>query len=603
MGRIHRYGQQLEVHIWNMITRDTREGQILDRLFEKLERMKEALGSDRVFDIIGDMIPGSRLDELLKDAIFNQRRMEEIEQHIDALDVEQAGRTLEKAFMTSLATRHIDYSGILKQKVHAEENRLMPEYVQDFFLRAYRRVGGTIQRRKDSPHAAPIPSPNPSAALRAGLGGRGQEGYFYAIDRVPFELRQWNDDYGFKTTYGEVFRSYKQLTFDKQLAYEHPQAEFVAPSHPLLEALNEEILKRFEGHRERYALFGDPEREREGALCFIEGEITDGSGQIVAKRVFCLYHGLDGTFQRLNPGVLWDYDALDKVEPPAHLLTLLQQEEIIEEYIVTELLFPFQEEMSQQREHETHIKEKYGLRSLDYLIQQSNEKLLDYEFRKEMGQQMELPIRNEERNLEQLRLRRDNLAEELTLEANLTVNDPIILGTALVMPLPERQTQASSKTISQVREGEIEYNSHATQDAARKKEIELVGMRIAMQYETEAGWHAQDVSPENHGFDIRSTLYDEEGIYRASRYIEVKARARSGAIRLSANEWKKARRHRNQYWLYIVTHAATDTPQLTRIQNPAANFTLGQEIFATGFIIPEEKWRGRACVSGRFVNH
>ena len=87
MGRIYRYGQQLEVHIWNMITRDTREGQILDRLFEKLERMKEALGSDRVFDIIGDMIPGSRLDELLKDAIFNQRRMEEIEQHIDALDV------------------------------------------------------------------------------------------------------------------------------------------------------------------------------------------------------------------------------------------------------------------------------------------------------------------------------------------------------------------------------------------------------------------------------------------------------------------------------------------------------------------------------------
>ena len=52
MGRIHRYGQEREVHIWNMISRDTREGQILERLFEKLGRMREALGSDRVFDII-----------------------------------------------------------------------------------------------------------------------------------------------------------------------------------------------------------------------------------------------------------------------------------------------------------------------------------------------------------------------------------------------------------------------------------------------------------------------------------------------------------------------------------------------------------------------
>ena len=41
MGRIHRYGQDREVFIWNLIARDTREGQILERLFEKLELMRE----------------------------------------------------------------------------------------------------------------------------------------------------------------------------------------------------------------------------------------------------------------------------------------------------------------------------------------------------------------------------------------------------------------------------------------------------------------------------------------------------------------------------------------------------------------------------------
>ena len=68
---------------------------------------------------------------------------------------------------------------------------------------------------------------------------------------------------------------------------------------------------------------------------------------------------------------------------------------------------------------------------------------------------------------------------------------------------------------------------------------------------------------------------------------------RSGAIRLSANEWKKAR-HFDKFWLYIVTKAATDAPQLHRIQNPAAHFWMGEDIFATGFIVPEKRWREKA---------
>ena len=44
MGRIHRYGQTREVYIWNLIAEDTREGQILDKLFKKLERMRKRAG-------------------------------------------------------------------------------------------------------------------------------------------------------------------------------------------------------------------------------------------------------------------------------------------------------------------------------------------------------------------------------------------------------------------------------------------------------------------------------------------------------------------------------------------------------------------------------
>ena len=37
-GRIHRIGQTEVCHLWNLVAEDTREGQVFQRLFEKLER-------------------------------------------------------------------------------------------------------------------------------------------------------------------------------------------------------------------------------------------------------------------------------------------------------------------------------------------------------------------------------------------------------------------------------------------------------------------------------------------------------------------------------------------------------------------------------------
>ncbi|HDQ71911.1 MAG TPA: DUF3883 domain-containing protein [Chloroflexi bacterium] len=583
MGRVHRYGQNYEVHVWNMITRDTREGQILDRLFEKMDRMREALGSNRVFDVIGEIIPGARLDELLKDAIFNQRRMEEIEAHIDAMDPSTVQQTLERVFVASLATRHIDYTGLLKETLEAEENRLVPEYVEDYFLRAFRRLGGTIERR----------------------------GEVYHVPSVPYDLRRWGDDYGFKTTYGKPFREYRRVTFDKAHARAHREDEFVAPGHPLLEAVNEEILATFEGGADAYAVFGDPEGQREGVLWFVEGEVTDGSGQPAGKRVFCLYQPVAGEIQRVNPAVLWDCEPMGKgareqgrkgakaqdrqgVIPqeamvPESVRDLLDERDAIEDYLVTQVLLPFREEIGARRDRETRVKEKYGLRSLEYLIQESNQKILDYQMRQAGGEQVDLPLLNEQRTLEQLYRRRDELEREIRRERNLTMGESRFLGAAVV--IPEGLTYARPRTET-TPAGETRAGYEAKM--RRDDEIEAVGMRVAMAYEREHGWEPEDVSDDNHGFDVRSIRYEEDGTLADARYIEVKARARSGAVRISANEWKKARHFGDKFWLYVVTEAGTGSPQLHRIQNPAARFRMDEEIFATGFIIPEDNWQSLA---------
>src|SRR5690606_16297063 len=67
-GRIHRIGQTEVCHLWNMVANETREGDVFQRLFEKLEVERQALGG-RVFDILGEVFEDKPLKDLLIEAI------------------------------------------------------------------------------------------------------------------------------------------------------------------------------------------------------------------------------------------------------------------------------------------------------------------------------------------------------------------------------------------------------------------------------------------------------------------------------------------------------------------------------------------------------
>ncbi|NBD35015.1 MAG: DUF3883 domain-containing protein, partial [Chloroflexi bacterium] len=409
-------------------------------------------------------------------------------------------------------------------------------------------------------------------------------------------LRRWNDDARFKATYGRIFDAYRRITFDKAYAREHRAVEFVAPGHPLLEAVSETVLERGAGGADAYALFGDPEGEREGLLWFVEGAVNDALGRAAGKRVFCLHQDMAGELRTLNPAVLWNYDPLDGADLPEAQAAMLAQREAVEDFIITEVLFPYQAEIAARRAHEAQVKEKYGLRSLDYLIQESNQKILDYQLRQDAGEVMDLPLRNERRNLEQLEARRAALEREIRLESQLTVDEPRILGTAVVIPLePEAAAPALAYPESKDA-GQANHEPGERYDVGgmrRDDEAEAVGMRETMRYERAQGRAPEDVSEENLGFDVRSLAYHADGTLAGIRYIEVKARARSGAVRISSNEWKGARHFGKDFWLYIVTGAKTERPELHRIPNPAAQFRVGEEIEVTGYIIQEDAWRQR----------
>src|SRR5438552_16528205 len=147
LGRIHRIGQERDVHAFNFVASDSEEGQpiiegrILERVLEKLDQMRAVL-ADRVFDVIGEVLSLNdvNLPEMLREAAHDPRRLDEYIDQIDRMDPEKL-RRYEEATGIALARGHVDFSGVQRRNLEVEERRLMPLYVEKFFLAAARELG------------------------------------------------------------------------------------------------------------------------------------------------------------------------------------------------------------------------------------------------------------------------------------------------------------------------------------------------------------------------------------------------------------------------------------------------------------------------------
>ena len=81
----------------------------------------------------------------MKDWLSRRRTMTEILAEIDLhTDAEQVARIRADMHAMALGSRYIDMSKLVADVQRSKENRLMPEYIERFFLEAYRSFGGTI---------------------------------------------------------------------------------------------------------------------------------------------------------------------------------------------------------------------------------------------------------------------------------------------------------------------------------------------------------------------------------------------------------------------------------------------------------------------------
>ncbi|WP_313555471.1 helicase-related protein [Miniimonas arenae] len=264
-GRIHRIGQREVCRLWNLVAANTREGQVFERLLEKVEEQRRAYGG-KVFDVLGDHAFGERpLRDLLLEAVRygeDPAVRARLDQVVDASVASGLAELMRERALTTDEMSAAELAALRREMDDVRARRLQPHFVGRFFRVAFGYLGGSMHSRET---------------------GR------YEITRVPPAVQG-----------ARVAPRYDRVTFEPPSPADHrrPEATLLAPGHPLFDRVLEETLRRTAPALERGAVLLDPEpgAQPQFLVALVE-ELHDGEHEIVSQRYS--FVAIDGDGPRL----------------------------------------------------------------------------------------------------------------------------------------------------------------------------------------------------------------------------------------------------------------------------------------------------------------
>ena len=532
MGRIHRIGQTEDVHIFNLVATNTREGYVLSILLRKMERMGVALG-DKVFDVVGQAL-GTNLREVLEAVIAGEMTKEAAAESFGGEEVDPATRArAEQLLESALARHHLDWEGERDRASRAEERRLPPSYFERFFVDGLTFAGGKVSKRLDPGTWRVDRSPD----------------VLVARSRTASGLRQ-------------IAAGYERLTFDKAIATRPrrgdeeaalPAAELCGPGHPLFDALVAHLIERLAVEVGKGAVFLDPDVDEPTVLRFLVGDVVDGNGEVVRRTLAAARVLADGRIVPAPATSLYDVVAPERLGGPPDgrsLLSAAADDPELAMWARQHLFERVFQEAKAEREHVADVQEDFLKRSFNSLLAQADTAIIAAEEEIERSVPgAEGRLRKAELVKEQHEQRRHLRLAETDRGRTVVRGDVTVIGSALLLPLPPAAGGEAVAPAGTAAQGD--------------KEIEEIAVRIARRHETDRGATVRSVEEENVGFDLVST----RGLER--RCIEVKGRAGVGRVELTWSEFAKSQELGDDYWLYVVLDCSGSAPRLYRVRDPA----------------------------------
>lgn len=551
MGRIHRYGQQHDVLVFNMVAGNTREGKVLSKLLAKMDVIRESLGDDRVYDVIQDVLKEVSLDDIIA-SVFDGRSSE-LDKFISQDDETMRNIFREKIKDQKNAIAHstVDFVDAHRLKEDSDEKRLQPIYVRMFFERAFKHLGGEYKELGDG---------------------------IFQVTSIPDVIAKKLKE-RHKITVSNVTQLL--LCFDKHkfLDYQNAnalsgKAHYINPGNPLFDALVDVVRESFRDEMLKGTVLVSPE-DTEGYLAFyIKNQITDNSpskaeDNVANELLSLVYQTVDGEFHITSPAKFLDLvppsQFAKEVETPA-----VKDEEDVIQWAFEHITEPLLEDTENRVREDNEKRREYLETAFEQVIfdlgMQINE--LQGKVFLSDSEKVQNQLSNKMTRLEELKRRKTVRLQEMDEMIELSPKKPEVLGCAYVVPLSE-----------------VEFEQHFGMH--RDDDVEAIAMEVAMNYERECGCTPKDVSKDNVGYDIRTTGPDG-----MKRYVEVKGRAGTDGVMLSENEVNRLQQLGEKAWLYIVMNCKSE-PKLYTFWNPINTMNFQKLTKGVQFYLTEDEWKSK----------
>lgn len=553
LGRIHRIGQDREVHAYNFVATDSDDGQpviegrILHRLMKKLEQMNDAL-EGRVFDVIGEVLSLNdiNLTDMLREAAFDPRRLDEYLDQIDRMDPAKL-REYEEATGIALARSHVDFSAFQRRNLEVEESRLMPRYVEAQFVAAAREMGLRIEPRADG---------------------------LWRIDHVLADLR--SERLHSVQKIGKAESAYRKITFHKRHLEQdsHIDAVLMGPGNPLYAAVDEKLNERLSGLIGGTSYFVDHLCRNSYRVHFFEisinGMDSKGNGVQLYGELVAIKEE-HGSYEKVPSDIILNLAAQPQVPESVESFEVKEAMDFLKSTYQLEC----RAECQRERQHFARVCREYLEKSFKARINRAQERYMRLAAELTTKPEYKLTAEEARKYVDELaRTRQERLDGLKRLE--IAGTGPVKhVGTAVVLPPGAEENEALSELIE-----ELDPNIRRQSEIAAEDRVieELIG----------EGFPRERIERVGHlklGFDIRAhrIIDDASGAISVKR-IEVKGRLKGQPIRLTVNEWYKAQQLADTYWLYVVWDPLGDSPRLVQVQNPAARLDYAKkEIVAARF--------------------
>ena len=518
-GRIHRIGQTQVCHLWNMVASETREGDVFQKLFEKIEIERKALGG-RVFDILGEVFDGVSLRDLLIEAIrygedpARKRHLQEVVQ--GALDTDKLREIISR---NALAEEIMDERRLfaLKEEMEkAEARKLQPYFIRAFFSKAFERLGGDLKPR--------------------GFGR-------FEITHVPALIRERDRQIQGRDrrNMNPVTPKYERVCFEKsRIRVDDKPGEALAsllhPAHPLMQSVVDLTIEQHRSKLKQGSVLLDPNDEsiEPKLMLMLDHSVKEGgeSGVVVSRRLQFVTIDPSGRIDNAGWAPHLDLTPLDEIQTKmvADQLEAPWIKKDLEQVALahaSEKLVPEHfDEVRSRRELQVDknlaaIRERL-VKEIDYWSDRHEKLKTDLQ----AGKDVRLPLENVRRTIDELTVRLENRSKELEAMRHVVSAMPIVVGGALVIPaglLAQRNGEPQGQTW--------------TADADARARVERVAMEAVRKAEEALGHQVIDVSAEKCGWDLTAVVPVSDGKLPQARHIEVKGRAKGqSTITVTRNE-------------------------------------------------------------------